>query len=304
MNLHPACSALPELSPERYAELVESIREHGQEDPIIVHDGVVLDGRHRLRACGELGIEPRLEEWDGRGGDPVSFIALKQIRRDMTVSQRAAWAAEYVLPAEEEKAAERKASTLRQGDAAPDMEAFPHRDEGTARDKAGEAAGVSGRSVGEAKKIRDTSSELFEEVKSGNLSLAEAARRQKIAEKIQAFPEDERPKAEKFLRGVVERGNHTAKAVELADSLLQKPEEDRVRIYVLDESDDPKDQSLALTEAAGLPPMPHPALTHLRDASRSLAQAGRYLDGLDGKRLNGFRSEINSIVSTLKESAA
>lgn len=104
LQLHPACEALPELPPERYAELVDSIREHGQEDPIILHDGMVLDGRHRLRACEEAGVEPRFEEWDGRGDTPVGFIALKQIRRDMTVSQRAAWAAEYVLPAEEEKA--------------------------------------------------------------------------------------------------------------------------------------------------------------------------------------------------------
>lgn len=304
LDLHPACAALPELSPERFAEMVESIREHGQEDPIVVHDGQVLDGRHRLRACAEAGVEPRFEEWDGRGGSPVGFIALKQIRRDMTKSQRAMWAAEHVLPAEEQKAAERKEATQIRDGAPPDG---PGNSSGTgeARDRAGEAAGVSGRSVGEAKKLRDSNAALTDEVRAGRLSLAEAARRQKIAERIARFPEDERDRAAGFLKDVTDAGNHTAKVIELADNLLAKPEEERVRIYVLHESEGARDRSLALTEAAGLPPMPHPALAHLRDAGRAVARAARHMDDpSDAVRLDGLRAEISDIVSSLKEHAA
>jgi hypothetical protein len=33
--------------------------------PIIRHQGVSLDGRNRLKACLELGIEPKIEEYAG-----------------------------------------------------------------------------------------------------------------------------------------------------------------------------------------------------------------------------------------------
>src|SRR6056297_2270115 len=57
--IHPAVEITPPLTAEEYAEMVESIREHGQRDPITVCQGFIVDGRHRLRACQELGIEPK-----------------------------------------------------------------------------------------------------------------------------------------------------------------------------------------------------------------------------------------------------
>lgn len=301
LDLHPACEALPELTPERFAELVDSIREHGLEDPIVLHEGKVLDGRHRLRACAEAGVEPRFEEWDGRGETPVGFIALKQIRRDMTASQRAAWAAEYVLDDEEANARERQGART-------DLQPPGNRSEKSrpeeAREKAAERAGVNPRYVSDAKRIREKDEALFDQVKTGEISLPEAGRRSALAEKIEAFPDDEREQAESFLRAVADNGNHTAKVIELADNLLSKPEEERVRIYVLHESEDPQDQSLALTEAAGLPPMPHPALPHLREAGRSLAKARRHVSPSEAVHIDRLRSEISDILSSLKEPAA
>jgi len=142
-------------------------------------------------------------------------------------------------------------------------------------------------------------------VKKGSLSLPEAARRSKLAEKVDAFPADERDRARAFLQGVVDRGNHTSTAVELADNLLGMPEEDRLRIYVLNESDDERDNSLAMTEAAQLPPMPHPALPHLRDAGRSVARAMRTIDSDAGAAsLKRIRDDLAAVISTLKEKAA
>jgi hypothetical protein len=306
LTLHPACEALPVLPKARYDELVESIRANGLEDPIVTHNGEVLDGRHRLRACEEAGVEPRFVEWDGRGGDPVGFIALKQIRRDMTKSQRAAWAAEYVLPAEEEKARERQASHgAAPGRVANTSGSGSTSDAGTARDKAGEATGVSGRSVDTAKKVKDADEALFEDLKSGKKTLAQAAREAALTERLRGFPDDERERAAAFLHHVVAEGNHSSTAVELADKLLAKPAEDRLRIYVFHESDDPRERSLALTEAANLPPMPHPALPHLRDAGRAIAKARRHFNGdASGERLKVVRSEIDAVISTLQEGAA
>ncbi|MGH9927183.1 MAG: ParB N-terminal domain-containing protein, partial [Nitrososphaeraceae archaeon] len=52
------------LTADQYEELKESIRQRGFLPcyPIVINEkGDVLDGHHRLRACQELGIEPRFE---------------------------------------------------------------------------------------------------------------------------------------------------------------------------------------------------------------------------------------------------
>ena len=58
---HDVASLMPVMEDEEYAALLEDIREHGLLQPIVLHDGKIVDGRHRYRACYELGIEPRLE---------------------------------------------------------------------------------------------------------------------------------------------------------------------------------------------------------------------------------------------------
>ena len=65
LPVHPAAMLLPILpedSPEDRA-LVASIRKHGRLlVPIkITHDGQLVDGRARVRACLKLGVEPQVE---------------------------------------------------------------------------------------------------------------------------------------------------------------------------------------------------------------------------------------------------
>jgi ParB-like chromosome segregation protein Spo0J len=53
-------TSLPDLTDEEYEALKRSIAEHGQVYPILVdQNGQVIDGRHRLRACIELGLRPK-----------------------------------------------------------------------------------------------------------------------------------------------------------------------------------------------------------------------------------------------------
>lgn len=56
---------LPVLSDEEFAGLKEDIEEHGCREPIVVwtNHAVVLDGRHRLRACLELGVDAEVVEY-------------------------------------------------------------------------------------------------------------------------------------------------------------------------------------------------------------------------------------------------
>jgi N6-adenosine-specific RNA methylase IME4 len=75
--------------------LADDIVTFGQRDPIILLDGMVLDGRNRQWACGFADVEPIYEQYVG--GDPLNFVLSKNLhRRHLTESQRALIAAAIV----------------------------------------------------------------------------------------------------------------------------------------------------------------------------------------------------------------
>jgi hypothetical protein len=89
---HPLAAAFPLMEGEDYSSLVADIREHGLCEPILLHEGLVLDGRNRLRACIDAGIRPRFVHY--AGDDPVTYvISLNLRRRHLDSSQRAMIAA-------------------------------------------------------------------------------------------------------------------------------------------------------------------------------------------------------------------
>lgn len=90
MKQHPLSAAFPSMSDEDFATLKADIAANGQREPIIVHEGMVLDGWHRYRACTELGIKPQQFTFK-EGADPVAFVLSNNLhRRHLTPSQRAA----------------------------------------------------------------------------------------------------------------------------------------------------------------------------------------------------------------------
>jgi ParB-like chromosome segregation protein Spo0J len=95
-KFHPVCLAFPEMVEAEHRALVADIRDYGQRHPLIVDDnGVILDGRHRYRACKELGLEPSLKVFTGTEAEKVALIVSENIhRRHLTTEQRAAIAAE------------------------------------------------------------------------------------------------------------------------------------------------------------------------------------------------------------------
>jgi len=86
MDNHPAADAFPMMDNNRYKELLEDIREHGQREAITTCDGMILDGRNRYKACLELGIEPITRVFND---DPWSYVwSLNGQRRDLVGEQR------------------------------------------------------------------------------------------------------------------------------------------------------------------------------------------------------------------------
>ena len=89
MELHPLCTLFPRLADVEFDVLVADIKLNGLREPIITHDGMILDGGNRYRACLAAGVEPRWKLFDG--GSIVSFVLSANLhRRHLTPGQQAA----------------------------------------------------------------------------------------------------------------------------------------------------------------------------------------------------------------------
>jgi N6-adenosine-specific RNA methylase IME4 len=83
---HPAADAFPMMEQKRLNELKQDIEKNGLQVPIVISEGMILDGRNRFKACLELGLEPSTKTYDG---DPWSFVwSLNGTRRDLVAEQR------------------------------------------------------------------------------------------------------------------------------------------------------------------------------------------------------------------------
>ncbi len=93
---HPAAEIFPKMAEAEFDALVTDIEQNGQLEPIIIYEGMILDGRHRYKACQQLGLKCRTIEWDG-GGSPEEFVISMNVRRrHLTASQLAMIAAKVI----------------------------------------------------------------------------------------------------------------------------------------------------------------------------------------------------------------
>jgi ParB-like chromosome segregation protein Spo0J len=77
------------MSNLEFEALKEDIKTHGQLEPILYWKEMLVDGRNRLKACEELGIEAREVELTDET-DPVDYVISHNLhRRNMSETQRA-----------------------------------------------------------------------------------------------------------------------------------------------------------------------------------------------------------------------
>lgn len=174
-EVHPAAELFPMLPEAELRELADDISKHGLLVPIIRYGEQILDGRNRLRACALAEYEPQFEEWDEEGDDPVAFVvSLNRCRRHMSESQLAALAVDLKRIYEQE-AVERGRANLRRGaEAPPDSPEAPTGATGKSAEKAAKAVGVSTRSVERAARVEARDPKLFEQVKTGEVTVRQA----------------------------------------------------------------------------------------------------------------------------------
>ncbi|SRR6266581_3108979 len=177
IEFHPFANFFPLLPTEsvRFKELTQDIQENGLIDTIELFEEKILDGRNRYRACLGAGIEPRFSQYTG--DKPLAYVRSKNLqRRDLTDSQRAAIAVE-MLPGLKEEAKKRQ-STSGPGSLGAIKTASGENaisGQGTSRTQASQEFEVSEYRIRQAQAIQKADPELFERVKSGELSLALAS---------------------------------------------------------------------------------------------------------------------------------
>lgn len=161
MEFHPLAEVLPLLEGEEFSILVEDIRANGLENPVVIYEGKILDGRNRFRACQEIGIQPSLKEFNG-SGDPINYVLSMNVhRRHLSTSQRAYIAAQLATLKDGQN---RSSANLRTSISQPE---------------AAKLLNVSERSVQTAVVVRDHGTEEEKEaVKSG------AKKASRVAENI------------------------------------------------------------------------------------------------------------------------
>lgn len=87
-SISPHAEFYPLLSDEALQELAADIAENGQRQPITVTaDGVLLDGRNRLKACELAGVEPQFAVYEGE--DEGAFVRSSNERRHQSTGSRA-----------------------------------------------------------------------------------------------------------------------------------------------------------------------------------------------------------------------
>ena len=94
---HPIAELFPLMDADQLKELASDIKSNGLQEPIILLDGMILDGRNRFDACKIAGV--RIEntaEWfeTFSGEDPLGYVLSHNLlRRHLTTAVRAEIAA-------------------------------------------------------------------------------------------------------------------------------------------------------------------------------------------------------------------
>lgn len=181
MEAHKFANIFPMIEGNELEVLKNDIKEHGLLSPVVLYEDKILDGRNRFKACKEMGIEPKFEYYTG--DKPLEFvISLNLKRRHLTQSQ-AGVIALTIMPLLEEEARKRVKESGEKFGKGMVILPEPIKNKGTSSQQAGKLFNVSEKYVREAKKLKETSPEDFEEVRLGHKNFSEIRKEQRF-EKI------------------------------------------------------------------------------------------------------------------------
>jgi ParB-like chromosome segregation protein Spo0J len=192
-RVHPVAAMFPLIEGEEYEKFRDSIRDHGQQQPVIVQGDMLIDGRNRMRVCVELDREPITREYDSTLPIHRYILTANIWRRELTKDQRTQICSKAIHWAVEDRNRQRKLSgKSADGEAGGrgrkrnlhtnSDEGFSKRDAAAenARSTVGqiaEAADTTRHKAAQAVAVSQHSEELADQVIAGAISLKDAAKR-------------------------------------------------------------------------------------------------------------------------------
>lgn len=125
-RIHPLASLFPLIEDELFEELLESVAERGLAVPVEVHEGLIVDGRNRLRAIEVLrqrglDVEVRTTDWQPTRGETLEehLFEINVLRRHLTVDQRVVLGLRFLPAIREARVARQAASRFGTGERTP-----------------------------------------------------------------------------------------------------------------------------------------------------------------------------------------
>jgi len=230
LKQHPLSAAFPAMSADDFAALTADVKANGQREPIIVFEGMVLDGWHRYRACNDLGVKPQQFSFPA-DKDPVAFVLSQNLhRRHLTASQRASAVV---------ACSEWQPPNMRKGRGEPSSPLAKTNAE------MAKAAQVSDKTIKDAKAAHKAG--LGDAVKAGALTVKEAA--QVARGKPEKPPKTQvakPPKRELPQAPASDPADDLAEAQHTITDLAKENEElrDRIAIEAMDSSEEEKTQAV------------------------------------------------------------
>lgn len=210
--IHPAAELFPMMTDDEFTGLKKDIDLHGCKEPIYIWQDQLLDGRNRLKACDQLGIQPEQYILDD-DTDPWEFVISSNLhRRHLTTGQRAMVAA---------KIAQRK-----RGENQHSQEDGQNR---PTTKQAAKTLNVSPTSVKEAKQVMaEGSEELVEAVERGEVPVSKAAKAAKSAPKEQQLEKakEKKPANKSEKKSAPQESVHVGKSIEVQPVEPDPPEKE------------------------------------------------------------------------------
>jgi hypothetical protein len=247
--------------------LAASIQKYGLLHPIVVDEaGALVAGGRRLQAVKSLGwtdVPVRsLGELTDAERDEIELEENLQ-RKDLTATERSKTVAKLAETAAHIIKAEQEVFV----DSAKTQGGRPPKNDVPLREVA-ERIGVPEATIRAAQKHVEIA-ETIPVLAGPDVKQYHAL---EAREKLERIPEPDRQKAVALVN---QPGTPPKVAVEILGNLAAMPAPQRERVLTLAESKDPSERSLAMTEAAKLPPMPDERIPLLIDVLAILNRATR-----------------------------
>jgi len=173
----------PEMNTKKWKSFLKGIEEYGIKQAIVANmKGKVIDGKHRLKAAVELGIEDVLVVYEDIPENEVgTYISeTKMNRDDLKSGQKAAIVIRLFYEEERAKAELKRNSKLRIGPVVPNLE--QRGNEGKTHVELAKKAGIGKSSMANLLAVYNKRPDLFEKVFSGEYKVGRAHTEMKLDE--------------------------------------------------------------------------------------------------------------------------